>query len=70
MATTSATLSHYQCPECCLGDQEVGEISGDEIYCAVCWENDGKLIQLQRWEEAAPVPHQARFRGALVVVAA
>jgi hypothetical protein len=69
METTSATLSRFHCPECCLGDGEVGEISHDELYCIVCWESDGKLSQLQRWEEAAPVPRQARFRGTLVVAA-
>jgi hypothetical protein len=69
MATTSAAISRFHCPECCLGDWEVGEISDDEIHCVVCWESDGKRIELQRWEMAAPVLHQARFRGALVVAA-
>jgi hypothetical protein len=69
MVTTSATLSRFHCPECCLGDCEIGEISDDEVYCVICWESDDKLIQLQRGEEAAPVPHQARFRGTLVAAA-
>jgi hypothetical protein len=66
VATISETLARFHCPECCLGDHEIGEISHDELHCIICWESDGKLIQLQRWDDPAPVPHQARFRGALV----
>jgi hypothetical protein len=41
MATTTMILSRFHCPDCCLGDREVGEISDDETFCVVCWESTG-----------------------------
>jgi len=51
----------FQCPECGLGDFEVGHLTDDrEVYCVVCAEEAGGLITLQCWEEAEQP--QARFR--------
>ncbi len=53
----------FQCPECGLGDHEVGHlIAPDEPYCVVCLEEEGRLVRLERWEET----DQARLRVALV----
>ena len=51
----------FQCPECGLGDYEVGHLTHDlEFYCVVCHEQDGLTVRLQRWEETEIA--QARFR--------
>jgi hypothetical protein len=54
-------LLRFQCPECSFGDYEVGYLTdGADSYCIICQEEDGRLIRLQRWEEADGT--QARFR--------
>jgi hypothetical protein len=41
----------FQCPECSLGEYEIGHLTDDaEIYCVFCFEEVGRLIRLQRWE--------------------
>jgi hypothetical protein len=45
-------LLRFQCPECGLGDYEVGYLTdGAEAYCIVCQEEDVRLVRLHRWEE-------------------
>ena len=45
-------MVRFQCPECGLGDHEVGHLIAEiEIYCVICLEEDGRLIRLHRWEE-------------------
>ena len=59
-------LIHFQCPECGLGDHEVGHISGDaDGYCVVCLEEQGRQIRVECWEEGEG--DQARLREGLVV---
>ena len=51
----------FQCPECGLGDHEVGHmVSEGEIYCIVCLEEQGRQIRVECWEEAEA--DQARLR--------
>ena len=46
------TVLHFQCPECGLGDYEVGYLTdGADAYCIICQEEDDRLVRLHRWEE-------------------
>lgn len=48
---TSVPLWRYHCPECGMGDREVGHLGADHaIYCEVCLE-DRKPVRLRRWLE-------------------
>ena len=50
-------MVRFQCPECGLGDHEVGHLIAEiEIYCVICLEEDGRLIRLHRWEEEGVKP--------------
>jgi hypothetical protein len=41
---------HFRCPECGLGDEELGHLAADqELYCAVCLEETGRQVRLERW---------------------
>ncbi len=63
MPNAQAPYWHFQCPECGLGDHEVGHlIAPDDLYCVVCLEEEGRLVRLERWEET----DQARLPVALV----
>jgi hypothetical protein len=53
----------FQCPECGLGDHEIGPMAGTEIHCVVCLEEEGRLIRVHCWEEETD---HARLREALV----
>jgi hypothetical protein len=58
MAQSKEAVWHFQCPECGIGDGELGHHAADtEIQCYVCLEETGREVTLQRWE----VP-QARLR--------
>ncbi len=62
MHHTATPYWRFQCAECGFGDQEVGHlVAPDEMYCVVCLEEDGRLVRLERWEEA----DQARLRPPL-----
>ena len=56
-------MLRFQCPECGLGDFEIGPMPVTEIHCVVCLEEDGRLIRLHCWEEE---PAQARLREGLL----
>ena len=53
----------FQCPECGMGDHEIGPMDETEIHCIVCLEADGRLISLHCWVEEAD---QARLREGLL----
>ncbi len=56
---------HFQCPECGIGDFELGYLAGDQdLHCDVCLEEQGRLVSLHRW---LPVeyPDYARLRVGL-----
>jgi len=58
-------MVRFQCPECGLGDREVGYlVANDEIYCIVCLEEQGRQIRVACWEEGKT--DQARLREDLV----
>ena len=41
---------HSQCPECRMGDFELGRPAADqELICDLCLGEEGRLILLQRW---------------------
>jgi hypothetical protein len=54
---------HFQCPECGMGNIELGRLADDqELLCEVCLEQGGQVL-LERW---LPQPETyARLRGVL-----
>jgi uncharacterized protein YbbK (DUF523 family) len=62
MAGISATVWHYQCPDCGFGDVELGDVErGDaaisgEGFCVVCLEEQGRRVRLRCWQAEAPRP--------------
>jgi hypothetical protein len=57
---------HFQCPECDMGDFELGRLAADqELFCEVCLEEESRLIRLQRWPADDELPAYARFRPGL-----
>jgi len=57
-----ATL-RFHCPECGMGDHEIGPMAETAIHCVVCLEDQGRLIRVHCWEEEAD---HARLREGLV----
>ena len=56
----------FQCPECGLGDHEVGHlVAAADIYCVVCLEEQGRQIRVECCKEGEGA--QARLREGLVV---
>jgi len=53
----------FQCPECGMGDHELGPMAETEIHCVICLEEQGRLIPLHCWLEE---PAQARLREGLL----
>jgi hypothetical protein len=52
-------MMRFQCPECGMGDYEVGHLVAEPVeYCVVCLDKHGRLIRLECWQE----PSQARLR--------
>jgi late competence protein required for DNA uptake (superfamily II DNA/RNA helicase) len=52
------SLWRYRCPECGVGDEELGHhATADLIWCEVCLE-DNRHVRLRRWpvEESGPLP--------------
>ena len=58
---------HFQCPECGMGDFELGHLAEDQkLFCEVCLEEEGRLILLERWPgQVNDAPDYARFRPGL-----
>jgi hypothetical protein len=56
-------MLRFQCPECGMGDFEIGPMPEAEIHCVVCLEEQGRLIRLHCWEDE---PAQARLREGLL----
>jgi hypothetical protein len=57
-------MLRFQCPDCGMGDHELGPKPQTEIHCVVCLEEQGRLIRVHCWEEAV-VPQEAlRLVGA------
>jgi hypothetical protein len=52
-------MMRFQCPECGMGDREVGHLIAEPTeYCVVCLDEHGRLIRLECWRELS----QARLR--------
>jgi hypothetical protein len=55
-------MMHFQCPECGMGDHEVGHLVAEPVeYCVVCLDEQGRLIRLECWQEP-----QSRLRDLTV----
>jgi hypothetical protein len=54
---------HFHCPECGMGDFELGRLAADqEFFCEVCVEEGRGLIRLERCPADNELPVYARFR--------
>ena len=52
-------MMRFQCPECGMGDREVGHLVAEPAgSCVVCLDEQGRLIRLECWQELS----QARLR--------
>ena len=53
MTTVSTTLLrfwHFQCPECGIGDREIGVFAeSHDAYCEVCLTEEGRHVRLALW---------------------
>jgi ribosomal protein S27E len=58
-----SAMIRFQCPECGMGDHEVGPMAETEIHCVVCLEEHGRVIRVHCWEEEVD---QARLREGLL----
>jgi len=58
-----SAMFRFQCPECGIGDHELGPIAKTEIHFVVCLEEHGRAIRVHCWEEEAD---QARLREGLL----
>jgi hypothetical protein len=57
---------HFQCPECGMGDFELGRLADDqELICEVCLEDGRGQIRLERWPAEENAPAYARLRPVL-----
>ena len=44
-------MLRFQCPECGMGDHEIGLLAETDIHCVVCLEEGGRLIRVHCWIE-------------------
>ena len=45
-------ILRFECPECGLGDYEVGDLTSEgDVYCVVCIEEARRFIRLKRWDQ-------------------
>jgi hypothetical protein len=57
---------HFQCPECGMGDFELGRLADDqEFVCEVCLEEGRGEVRLERWTADDLMPTYARLRPGL-----
>jgi hypothetical protein len=57
---------HFQCPECGMGDFELGCLADDQqLFCEVCVEEGRGLIRLARWPADEEISAYALFRPGL-----
>jgi uncharacterized protein (DUF983 family) len=58
--------SHFLCPECGMGEFELGHLAGDqEFFCEVCREEDRGEVRLERWTADDEAPAYALLRPGL-----
>ena len=57
MASTSTAVirfGHFECPECGIGDEELGALAkSHDIYCEVCLQ-EGRHVRLRCWPADEP----------------
>jgi hypothetical protein len=64
MTQTETPYWRFQCPECGIGDEEVGDlVQPFDAYCIICLEHDGVHVRLRRWEETE-LPRRQRLIAA------
>jgi hypothetical protein len=57
---------HFHCPECGIGDFELGRVADDQaLSCEVCLEEDRGTIRLERWTVEQETPAYACLRPVL-----
>jgi hypothetical protein len=57
---------HFQCPECGMGDFELGHLAVDhQFFCEVCVEEGRGLIRLERWPAEVDAQSYALLRPGL-----
>jgi hypothetical protein len=57
---------HFYCPDCRMGDFELGRLAADqEFVCEVCLEEGRGIVRLERWPAKDTTPIYARFRAGL-----
>ena len=52
MSDTKQSLHIYRfsCPECGMGDAELGHLlPADELHCVVCLIDEDRYVRLRRW---------------------
>jgi hypothetical protein len=53
----SQAFWHFHCPECGVGDNELGHLlAAQEIFCVVCLEEEGRQVRLRRWDTPCRSP--------------
>ena len=65
ISTALLRFWHFQCPECGIGDQEIGALAkSQDIYCEGCLNEEERHVSLRRWPtEEAPDGIEAALRG-------
>jgi hypothetical protein len=57
---------HFHCPECGMGDFELGYLANDhQFFCEVCVDEGRGLIRLERWPVEDVAPAYALLRPGL-----
>ena len=57
---------HFHCPECGMGDFELGRLAHDqELICEVCLEEGRGGVRLERWLPEEQPAAYARLRPVL-----
>lgn len=47
---TSLHVYRFQCPDCGMGDAELGHLlPADELHCVVCLIDEDRYVRLRRW---------------------
>ncbi|MBO0766797.1 MAG: hypothetical protein J2P50_19700 [Hyphomicrobiaceae bacterium] len=50
MNTALVRFWHFQCPECGIGDREIGALAESHVvYCEVCLNEEGRHVRLRLW---------------------
>ena len=66
MPRTRVELFQFVCPECGMGDAELGHLTtAEEIHCVVCLIDEERYVRLRRWLAEEGVSDEASTAPAL-----